>query len=204
MYLVLLLALGSFAYLKRDPLLQFFGASPRTAVINEPVPVVEPQETSISWSTEQEEPEIPVTQPVETRTQPPVEAETGQNTQPEPAIDFSGVYASDLTVTRNEFSVDEDWYFGEVKELRVKFERNGDGFIGFVEGSREGRIEGTIRGNEISFRFYLVDPGGNLNQGNGIWFVARDGNKMIGQWSLVNASDGSTFLEGDWKLTKFE
>ena len=126
--------------------------------------------------------------------------------QSKPGItaNLSGSYASELTYTKNELGVDEHWYFGEAPDLKVKLQQVGNEILGFVEGNRKGRIEGKLKGNEINFAFNVVDPAGNTNQGQGIWFVARDGKKMIGNWSLVNVSDGSVFLEGDWKLIKLE
>jgi serine/threonine protein kinase len=131
---------------------------------------------------------------------------TDSATQPKPSvtINLSGTYASELTYTKIKSGVDEHWYFGEPPNLKVNLQQVDNEIIGFIEGNRKGRLEGKLKGNEIDFVFNLVDPAGNTNQGKGTWFVAGDGKKMIGIWALVNVSDGSTFLEGNWKLTKIE
>ena len=123
---------------------------------------------------------------------------------PDIDADVSGSYVSELTYTNKAFGVDEHLYFGEPPDLRVELQQIGNQVLGLIEGSRSGRIKGTLRGNEILFAFNLVDPDGNTNQGKGSWFVARNGEKMIGKWSLVNGSDGSAYLEGNWKLTRLD
>ena len=124
--------------------------------------------------------------------------------QPKPGItvNLSGSYFSEVTYTRNDFGVDYHSYFGESPNLQVKLLQVGNEITGSIEGSRTGRIKGTLNGNEINFAFDLIDTAGSTNKGKGTWFVARDGEKFIGRWSSVNASDGSAFFEGDWKLTR--
>jgi serine/threonine protein kinase len=124
--------------------------------------------------------------------------------QPKPGItvNLSGSYFSEVTYTRNDFGVDYHSYFGESPNLQVTLRQVGNEITGSIEGSRTGRIKGTLNGNEINFAFDLIDTAGSTNKGKGTWFVARDGEKFIGRWSSVNASDGSAFFEGDWKLTR--
>ena len=122
--------------------------------------------------------------------------------KPAPTVNLSGTYSSAVTYTKNELGVDEHSYFGELPKLQVNLQQVGIEIAGSFEGSRNGRIKGTLNGYEINFAFNLIDSAGNTHQGKGTWFVARDGEKMIGRWALVNASDGSEFLEGDWKLSK--
>ncbi len=144
----------------------------------------------------------PIHQTSEIRQQTPTDS--ALQSRPGITVNLTGSYASELTYTKNEFGVDEHWYFGEPPNLTVELQQISNKILGSVDGNRTGRIEGKLKGNEINFAFNVVDPAGNTNQGKGIWFVARDGKKMIGKWFLVNASDGSTFLEGDWKLTRLE
>ncbi len=119
-----------------------------------------------------------------------------------PTANLSGSYSSELTYTKIEPGVDEHAYFGGLSNLKVNLHQVGIEIVGSFEGSHNGRIKGTLEGNEINFAFNLIDSDGNTHQGKGIWFVARDGEKMIGRWALVNASDGTAFLEGDWRLSK--
>ncbi|MDC1287416.1 serine/threonine protein kinase [Gammaproteobacteria bacterium] len=124
--------------------------------------------------------------------------------KPEASVDINGFYGSEITFSEYYPNINGHWYFGEAQELQVKIEQRGDDVLGFIAGIRKGRIEGSYSGNEVNFRFNIVDPDGNTNQGSGVWFVASDGNKMIGKWILVDQNDGSTFLEGGWRLTRFE
>lgn len=127
-----------------------------------------------------------------------------RNNRIDGGVNLSGGYSSELSYNRNDSEFEASWFLGEQAGLRIQFEHGGKQIAGLIEGSREGRIEGRLNGNEILFSFYVIDPGGNTHQGNGSWFVSRDGKKMIGRWALVKASDGSAFIEGDWKLTRLE
>jgi len=122
--------------------------------------------------------------------------------KPGPTANLSGSYSSEVTYTKNQSGVDERSHFGGLSNLQVNLQQNGIEIAGSFEDSPGSRIKGRLNGNEINFAFNLIDSDGNTHQGKGVWFVARDGEKMIGRWALVNASDGSAFLEGDWRLSK--
>ena len=167
----------------------------------EPTAAPEPEPAALP------EPEPPG--PVEQKSsapEPPAQIEQ-EIPKPEPrsiVYHLTAAYASELSITRNPFSVNPEWYFGEPPGFRVRVEQTGNAILGYMEGNREGRIEGTVSGNEINFQFYIVDPSDRSYPGSGIWFISDDSNRLIGKWSLVNPSDGSTLLEGDWRLTKLE
>ncbi len=122
--------------------------------------------------------------------------------QSPPLANINGRFSSLITYTGNNAGIDGYRYFGEPDNIRITIEQRRSDVIGFIEGERSGRIEGTYSGNEVNFRFNIVDTEGNLNQGVGVWFVSRDGQKMVGKWFLVDQDSGSNFLEGDWQLTR--
>ncbi len=119
-------------------------------------------------------------------------------------VSINGYYGSEITYTKNDSDIDGQWYFSEAQDIHVKIEQRGNDVLGFIKGAREGRIEGSYLGNEVNFRFYIVDPEGNKNHGKGVWFVAREGKKMIGKWFLFHRQDHTPFLEGNWVLKRSE
>lgn len=213
--LIVLVLLGGSAYFQRDSIQPWLNAAIEAATVREQR--VHEEELKVDAGTandEMAEKEItskPATLDKEnelTYQAPEVQQQTptvsAPQSKPGVTVNLTGTYASELTFTKNELGMDKDWYFGELPNLQIKLQQVGNEILGFIEGNREGRIEGKLNGNEINFAFSVVDPVGNSNQGNGTWFVARDGKKLIGKWYLVNDSDHSAFLEGDWKLTKLE
>ena len=209
MLLIVLAILGSFAYFQWDtiqPLLRMPIAS------EQPVHKAEIEVDTDSAPAETTEQPVANQPPVPIAANGPIHqtSEVRQSSlnrsaplpKPAPTVNLSGSYSSEVTYTKNELGVDEHSYFGELPKLQVNLQQVGIEIAGSFEGSRTGRIKGTLNGNEINFAFNLIDSAGNTHQGKGTWFVARNGEKMIGRWSLVNASDGSAFLEGDWKLSK--
>lgn len=212
---IVLVLLGSYAYLQWDSIQPLLNAAIEDEAADEQSAQkmkanldADPAGDEIAQKLISAEAEIPNPEedPARQASAAGQQASSGSIPRPMPDIDadISGSYVSELTYTNKAFGVDEHWYFGEPPELRVEMQQIGNQVLGLVEGSRSGRIKGTLRGNEILFAFNLVDPDGNTNQGKGSWFVARNGEKMIGKWSLVNASDGSEYLEGNWKLTRLE
>jgi len=207
--LIVLVMIGSLAYFQWDAIQPWISERIAGKQLDHKV------EKDVDTDTAQDEKiENPVASqplaPIETneQIQPAAEIEPPLPTlpapQPEPGItvNLSGSYFSEVSYFNNESGVDEHSFFGKLPNLQVKLLQIGNEITGSIEGSRNGKIKGTLNGNEINFVFNLIDTAGNTRQGKGTWFVARDGEKIIGRWSLVNPSDGSVFLEGDWKLTR--
>ncbi|MEM7561948.1 MAG: protein kinase [Pseudomonadota bacterium] len=230
---LLMIALGAAIYIKRDQIAQFIATKqiePVEVISTSDVQRAEPAITGsppLSHTLESDAPEpapqplvednpVPASQPPteekpETSAIAPIESEPETapakpvKIVPQPiSVNLAGWYSSEIDVTRNDLKVNPNWYFGEVQNLQIQLEHQQAEILGFIDGSREGRIEGNLSGNEINFRFYVIDPSGNTNQGRGIWFVAQDGLKMIGKWSLVNPADGEVFLEGNWQLSRLQ
>ena len=147
------------------------------------------------------EPEVPAVLTTESSATPDLGTVVTPKLQPRPGADINGIYGSEVTYTKNKSVYEADWYFGENQNLQVKLEQRESEVLGFIRGGREGVIKGSYAGNEVNFQFTLVDPGGNVNQGTGVWFVSRDGLRLIGTWFLRD-QNGSVVLEGDWSLAR--
>jgi hypothetical protein len=74
---------------------------------------------------------------------------------------------------------------------KITLHRNGNRVTGSYECCGGGRIDGTINGNVIKYRW--TQPGGS---GYGIWVVATSG-ELIGTWGVGDDVSG-----GGWNLRR--
>ncbi len=200
--LLLVIALGIFIYPRWVSTPDITSTSPGPILNNNRAATNEKNENLVSENTPSGNPEIPEVRATESKTPQTIAKATTRKNKLEAGVSINGFYGSEITYTKNDPGIDGHWYFGETQDIEVKIEQLGNDVLGFIKGIREGRIEGSYTGNEVNFRFYIVDPGGNVNHGTGVWFVARDGKKMIGKWFLLDPQDRTPFLEGNWILTR--
>jgi len=200
--LLLVIALGIFTYPRWVSTPDITSTNPEPILNNNRAAANEKNENLVSKKIPPGNPGIPKVRATDSKSPQTITKATTRKNRLKASVSINGFYGSEITYTKNNPDIDGHWYFGEDQDIQVKIEQRGNDVLGFIKGAREGRIEGSYSGNEINFRFYIIDPGGNANHGTGVWFVARDGKKMIGKWFLLDLQDRTPFLEGDWILTR--
>ncbi len=202
--LLLVIALGVITYPRWVSTPDITTTNPEPVLNNDRAAANEKTENLVSENMPPADPEIPEVRATESKISQTIAKATTRKNKLEAGVSINGFFDSEITYTKNDSDIDGSWYFGEGQDIQVKIEQRGNDVLGFIKGNPEGRFEGSYTGNEVNFRFYIVDPGGNVNHGTGVWFVARDGKKMIGKWFLLDRQDRTPFLEGNWILTRSE
>jgi len=202
--LLLVIVLGIITYPRWVATPDITSTNQATILNNNRVAANEKNENLVNESIPLGDPKIPEARTTVSKIPQTITKSATQKSRLETGVSINGFYGSEITYTKNDPGIDVQWYFGEAQDIQVKIEQHGNDVLGFIKGAREGRIEGSYSGNEVNFRFYIVDPEGNKNHGKGVWFVAREGKKMIGKWFLLDRQDRTPFLEGNWILKRSE
>ncbi len=117
-------------------------------------------------------------------------------------IDISGIYTTEVTYRKDVFKHDYPWSFGRKPDIAISIEQQGNVIIGVISGGRSGEIEGVLKGNEITYEFYICGVGMVCKEGKGTWLVSDNHTLLSGTWKHSMPKTG--FVYGKWNLTKIE